>query len=107
LDGSPQLTQKETGGIVSPVIAPPPENAGTGRLSRLSRWSPLSGIAFAVLFLLSTGALGAGTPGPEVTDDAIVRYYEDSRNQVKAEIAYALLTLGAVLFLWFSGTLAA
>jgi hypothetical protein len=34
-------------------------------------------------------------------------YYEDSRNQVKAEIAYALLTLGAVLFLWFSGTLAA
>jgi hypothetical protein len=46
-------------------------NAGTGRLSRLSRWSPLSGIAFTVLFLLSTGALGAGTPGPEVTDDAI------------------------------------
>ena len=79
LGRKPPVDAKETGGIVSPVIAPPPENAGTGRLSRLSRRSPLGGIAFTVLFLLSTGALGAGTPGPEVTDDAIVRYYEDSR----------------------------
>ena len=82
------------------------EAAGTETTNRLDRWSPLTGIAFAALFVLVQLAFVSGTPGAEDSDDEITRYYSDSGNQVQAEVGYLLLTLAAVLFLWFAGTLA-
>lgn len=74
---------------------------------RLERWSPVAGIAFVALFLLSTAVLANGIPGADDSDETIVSYYADSGNQFQAEVAYFSLTLGAVLFLWFAGTLSA
>ena len=73
---------------------------------RLARWSPLSGVVFAVLFVVST-AMYDRIPGLSDSDESIVEYYEDSGNQLRLQVAYLVLTLAAVFFVWYVGTLSA
>ena len=73
---------------------------------RLARWSPLSGIAFVVLFVVGS-ALYDRVPDISASDAAIAAYYTDSGNQLTLQVAYLVLTLAAVLFVWFVGTLSA
>ena len=73
---------------------------------RLERWSPVTGIAFAILFLIG-GAFYEGVPSIDASDEEIVSYYTNSGNQVTLQIASFVLTLAAVLFVWFVGVLAA
>ena len=73
---------------------------------RLARWSPLSGIVSALLYLVA-GAIFSDEPAPGASDDAILSYYADSGNQRKIAIALLLTTIAAPFFLWFVGTLAA
>lgn len=73
---------------------------------RLERWSPVTGIAFAILFVIG-GAFYDRVPSIDASDEAIVAYYTDSDNQLALQIASLVLTLAAVLFIWFVGALAA
>lgn len=74
-------------------------------VGRLERWSPLSGIGFAILFVLG-GVFYQGVPSIDASDEAIVAYYTDSDNQLKLQASSLVLTLAAVLFIWFVGVLA-
>ena len=71
---------------------------------RLVRWSPLSGVIFAVLFVLAA-VLFDDEPGPEASDSTILAYYADDGNQLKLEAAFLLATIAGVFFIWFAGTL--
>jgi hypothetical protein len=73
---------------------------------RLARWSPLSGIAFVILFI-AAGVLLDGQPDPSASDATITAYYREDGNQLKLEIAFFLATLAGAFFLWFAGTLTA
>jgi hypothetical protein len=64
---------------------------------RLARWSPVSGILFVVLFIVAAVAYG-DLPEPGSSNAEIRAYYADHGNQLKIEIAYFVITLGAVLF---------
>jgi hypothetical protein len=73
---------------------------------RFAGWSPALGLVFVVLFAVGIG-LSANVPGADSSDAKILAYYNDHGNQLKLEIAYYLVTLAVVSFLWFVGTLAA
>jgi hypothetical protein len=73
---------------------------------RLARWSPISGIAFAVLFLVGS-VLADSSPSIGASDADILAFYGSSDSQGKLQVAYFVLTLAALLFLWFVGTLSA
>jgi len=74
--------------------------------SRLARWSPLSGIAFVVLFVIA-GVFFDAAPDPGASDGAILTYYSDDGNQLKLEVAFLLATFAGVFFIWFAATLSA
>jgi hypothetical protein len=74
--------------------------------NKLARWSPLSGIAFVVLYV-TAGVLFDDEPGPGASDHAILAYYRDDGNQLKLEVAFLLATFAGVFFIWFAGTLSA
>jgi hypothetical protein len=69
---------------------------------RWQRWSPLAGIAFAVLFLV---ALGVSADGPGDTPAEISDWYADEGNRGSAFLAFFLLAGAALCFLWFLGAL--
>jgi len=48
------------------------DDDGRVQHDRWQRWSPLAGVAFAVLFL---AALGVSTSGPNDTPEEVTRYY--------------------------------
>lgn len=73
---------------------------------RLARWSPLTGIAFAVLFVVGS-AVYDQAPSIGESDEEIVAYYASSDNQLTLQIAFLVLTLAAVLFVWYVGVLSA
>jgi hypothetical protein len=67
------------------------------------RWSPLSGIAFAVLFLIALGV----SEGPGDTPAEVSSYYADSGNRAKEFLVFFLIVGAALAFLWFLGALRA
>jgi hypothetical protein len=69
---------------------------------RWQRWSPLAGIAFAVLFL---AALGVSVSGPGDTPEEVAEWYADEGNRGAAFLVFFLLTAAAIAFLWFLGAL--
>ncbi|HXV34173.1 MAG TPA: hypothetical protein VD769_09195 [Gaiellaceae bacterium] len=69
---------------------------------RWQRWSPLAGVAFAVLFL---AALGVGGTGPGETPDEVADWYADEGNRSAAFLVFFLLAGAALAFLWFLGVL--
>ena len=72
----------------------------------LARWSPLSGLAFVVLFVGAAVIFG-GEPDPSASDATIVAYCRDDGNQLRLESAFLLATFAGAFFLWFTGVLTA
>lgn len=66
------------------------------------RWSPLAGVAFAVLFL---AALGVSGDGAGDTPEEVARYYADEGNRSAEFFVFFLLVAAALALLWFLGTL--
>lgn len=71
-------------------------------LDRWQRWSPLAGIAFAVLVV---AAFGVGTTGPGDTPDEVADWYADEGNRRAAFLVFFLLVGAALAFFWFLGLL--
>jgi hypothetical protein len=69
---------------------------------RWQRWSPLAGVAFALLML---AALGVSATGPGNTPDEVADWYADEGNRAAAFFVFFLLTVAALAFLWFLGAL--
>ena len=69
---------------------------------RWQRWSPLSGVVFAVLFL---AALGVSGSGPGETPEAVAEWYADEGNRGAAFLVFFLFAAAALAFLWFLGLL--
>ena len=69
---------------------------------RWQRWSPLAGVAFAVLFL---AALGVSGSGPGDTPDEVAEWYADEGNRGAAFLVFFLLAAAGLAFLWFLGVL--
>jgi len=68
--------------------------------SSWSRWAPISGIAFVVLYVFAVFA--AKTPDSSDPADTIAAYYPDSKNHRVWMIVAAYVLIGAaMLFLWF------
>jgi len=68
------------------------------RLS-LSRWAPVSGIAFVALWGAGFGLLIANEPGD--SDAEILSFYADAGNQGRAQMASFLMVIAGLFFLWF------
>jgi hypothetical protein len=66
------------------------------------RWSPLSGVAFVLLFL---AALGVSGDGPGDTPEEVARYFADDGNRSTEFLVFFLLVGAALAFLWFLGAL--
>jgi len=64
---------------------------------RPARWSPISGIVFAVLYVIA-GVLFMSAPAPSASNDAILSYYADGGGQRKFAIAFLLTTVAAPFF---------
>jgi hypothetical protein len=73
---------------------------------RLARWSPISGIVFVALYVVS-GAIFSNEPGPGAGDATTLAYYADDGNQLKLEVAFLLASIAAPFFLWFTASLSA
>jgi hypothetical protein len=71
---------------------------------QLDRWSPLTGIGFAVLFVVSA-VLFDGQPSPGASDAEIRGYYADDGNQLRLESAFFIATISGVLFMCFAAVL--
>jgi hypothetical protein len=69
---------------------------------RWQRWSPLAGVAFAVLFL---AALGVSESGPGDTPEEVAEWYEDEGNRGASFFVFFLLAAAALSFLWLLGAL--
>ena len=69
---------------------------------RWQRWSPLTGIAFAVLFL---AALGVSGSGPGDTPVEVTQWYADDGNRGAAFFVFFLIVGAALCLLWFLGAL--
>ncbi len=69
---------------------------------RWQRWSPLTGIAFAVLFL---AALGVSGSGPGDTPAEVTQWYADDGNRGAAFFVFFLIVGAALCLLWFLGAL--
>ena len=68
--------------------------------STWSRWAPISGIAFVVMYV--AGMFVSRTPDSNDPAETIAAYYTDSKShRVSMIIATYVLILGAMLFLWF------
>jgi hypothetical protein len=67
---------------------------------RWQRWSPLAGIAFAVLFLAALGVSGSG-PG----DTPAEQWYADDGNRGAVFFVFFLIVGAALCLLWFLGAL--
>lgn len=67
------------------------------------RWSPLSGVAFVVLFVAALGA----SDGPGDTPREVTAYYAESGNRSREFLAFFLVVGAALAFLWFLGALRA
>jgi hypothetical protein len=65
------------------------------------RWSPLSGIAYAVLFLVALGV----SSGPGDTPAEVSRYYADAGNRDREILVFFLLVAATLAFVWFVGML--
>ena len=74
--------------------------------TRLARWSPASGIVFAVLFLAMLFLFG-DIPSADSSDATVVAYFLDHSHQLRLEFAFFGATIAVAFFLWFVGTLAA
>ncbi len=69
---------------------------------RWQRWSPLAGVAFAILLL---AALGVSLSGPGDTPDEVADWYADDSNRGAAFFVFSLLVGAALVFLWFLAAL--
>lgn len=69
---------------------------------RWQRWSPLAGVAFAVLFL---AALGVSGSGPGDTPDEVAEWYGDEGNRGASFLVFFMLAAAALSFLWLLGAL--
>jgi hypothetical protein len=69
---------------------------------RWQRWSPLAGVAFAVLFL---AALGVSRSGPGDTPDEVAEWYGDEGNRGSSFLVFFLLAGASLSFLWLLGAL--
>ena len=69
---------------------------------RWQRWSPLAGVAFALLFL---AALGVSGGGPGDTPSELTDWYADESNRGAAFLVFFLLAAAALALLWFLGAL--
>lgn len=65
---------------------------------RWQRWGPLSGIAYAVLFLVG---IFAGGEGAGDSPEEHVAYYADSGNRAKEFLLFFILVAAGLLLLWF------
>jgi hypothetical protein len=70
-------------------------------LSSSSRWAPIAGIAFAVLFI--AGMFTMIQPESS-TEQAINEFYADSGNRATLLIGAYLIALAGFAFLWFLGS---
>ena len=69
---------------------------------RWQRWSPLAGVAFAVLFL---AALGVSSSGPGDTPAEVAEWYGDEGNRGSSFLVFFLLAGASLSFLWLLGAL--
>jgi hypothetical protein len=69
---------------------------------RWQRWSPLAGVAFAILLL---AALGVSLSGPGDTPAEVSDWYADDSNRGAAFFVFFLLVGAALVFLWFLAAL--
>ena len=69
---------------------------------RWQHWSPLTGIAFAVLFLVALGVSGSG---PGDTPAEVTQWYADDGNRGAAFFVFFLIVGAALCLLWFLGAL--
>jgi hypothetical protein len=69
---------------------------------RWQRWSPLAGVAFALLVLTALGVSGTG-PGDSPAE--VADWYSDEGNRSAAFFVFFLLAGAALAFLWFLGAL--
>ena len=65
----------------------------------MSRWWPLTGIAFGAFWIAAFGLYLVKEPG--VSDAERVAFYNDESNQGRAQIASVLIVVAGLFFLWF------
>jgi hypothetical protein len=75
------------------------------RESQWTRWAPIGGIAFIVLFVI--GMALYSTPDVDNAPGQISSFYDDKGNRTEIIISGYLLVLSGVFFLWFLGSLRA
>jgi hypothetical protein len=73
-----------------------------GGWSRWARWSPLSGIVFAALWVITIIVVGDGAGD---TDQEILSYYADDGNRNKEITGFFLILAAGLFYLWFLATL--
>ena len=65
----------------------------------MTRWAPLAGIAFVIVFV-ATGVAVQDVPPAGSTDAEIRSYFTDHDNQLKVDLSTLAFTLSALLLIW-------
>jgi hypothetical protein len=92
-----------------PHIAQPsrdltPDAASLKAFQHAAKMTGLIGLAFALLFVISILAF-AQAPHIDASDEAVMAYFQDGRNQIVRIGSLYLLPLAAIAFLWFVSSL--
>ena len=86
---------------------PPHLSPGAARIAafqQAARLTPVVGLAFAVLFVVSILAF-AQAPHMGATDDELITFYQSGRHEIIRIGGLYLLPMAAIAFLWFVASL--
>jgi hypothetical protein len=73
-------------------------------MNGLARWSPVAGIVFVALWIV-TFAITGGSPDSGDSDAKITAYYANSGHRTRDVIALALVLAASLFFIWFLSVL--
>jgi hypothetical protein len=71
----------------------------------ITRWAPLGGLAYVVLFIGGAILAGAGQPDGDAPPAKVIKYYGDSGHRDKIALGWLIVVIAVFFFLWFLSAL--
>lgn len=79
--------------------------ARAGTRHGLSRWAPLGGALYVILFVVGVSITFAGIPDSDAAPAQVIRYWSESGHRNKENIGWLLVGLGVFFLVWFIASL--
>lgn len=79
--------------------------ARDGARNGISRWAPIGGVLYVVLFVVGVIIMFSGIPDSDAPPAKVIQYFSDSGHRNKENIGWVLVGLGVFFLIWFIAAL--